>query len=229
MMRADGSQMPKKPLTQFSGKRSPVEIADGINAAIENSKRLLDDADLLAKAARLPTACALAILSIEESGKPSVLRRLALAKTDADAKPIWRDYRSHQAKNAAWIITKLVAQGARTLKDLSGIYDPDSNHPAILDTIKQMAFYTDCYEAGHWAKPHESIDEKLWQEIRLAAHVLLPKYSVTAREVELWIEHVGRDQSEAGLRSYFRALQAEGFSPPEENDAMERFLGIKAH
>lgn len=221
--------MSKKPITQFSGKRTPAEIADGINAAIENAKRLLDDADLLAKASRFPTACALAILSIEESGKPSVLRRLALAETDAQVKLTWRDYRSHQAKNAAWIITKLVAQGARTLRDLSGIYDPESGHPAVLDTIKQMAFYTDCYGPGHWAKPQESIDENLWQEIRLAAHVLLPKHSVTAREVELWIEHVGRDQSETGLRSYFRALQAEGFSPPEENDAIERFLGIKVH
>ena len=66
-------------------------------------------------------------------------------------------------------------------------------------------------------------------EILLAANTLPSKNTVTVREIELWIEHIGADQSETDLNNYFRAIQAEGFSPPEDDAALERFLGLKAH
>lgn len=217
----------KRPLTPFTGRLSAQHVANGINAAIQNAGRLLADAELLAKSGRFPSACAMAILSIEESGKPSVLRRLAIANDEAAVKALWRDYRSHQAKNAAWIIVALARGGARTLRDLAPIYDPESDHPVILDTIKQLGFYTDSYAAGSWSMPEHVIDEALCAEILLAASTLLSKNTVTVREIELWIEHIGADQSETGLRNYFRAIQAEGFSPPEDEAALERFLGLK--
>jgi len=39
--------------------------------------RLVEDAKLLLANDRLPSACSLAVLSIEESGKASILRRIA--------------------------------------------------------------------------------------------------------------------------------------------------------
>lgn len=219
----------KKPLMPFTGPLSPQNVADGINAAIKNAGRLLADAKLLAQSGRFPSACAMAVLSIEESGKPSVLRRLSIANDEAAMKALWRDYRSHQAKNAAWIIVSLARGGARTLRELAPIYDPESDHPVILDTIKQLGFYTDSYADGFWSIPEDVIDEALCAEILLAANTLLSKNTVTVREIELWIAHVGANQSETGLHNYFRAIQAEGFSAPEDNDALERFLGIKAY
>jgi len=219
----------KKPLTPFNGQLSPQGVANGINAAIKNAGRLLADAELLARSGRYASACAMAVLSIEESGKPSVLRRLAIAKDDAAAKALWRDYRNHRAKNAAWIIVDLARRGARTLRDLAPIYDPESDHPAILDAIKQCGFYTDSYASDSWSIPEEVIDEELSTQILLAAKILLSDKTVTTREIELWIEHVGADLSKAGLHGYFRAIQAEGFSAPEDNDVLERFLGIKEH
>jgi hypothetical protein len=38
---------PPKPITQYSGSLSPQQIADGMNAAVRNAKRLLADAQTL--------------------------------------------------------------------------------------------------------------------------------------------------------------------------------------
>jgi catechol 2,3-dioxygenase-like lactoylglutathione lyase family enzyme len=43
------------------------------------------------------------------------------------------------------------AKGARTIEDMRPIVDPNSNHPTVLDTIKQIALYTDCYGDAHWS------------------------------------------------------------------------------
>jgi len=81
--------MTKKKLDSYKGKLSVDQITAGINAAIQNSKRLAEDASLLFEAGRFPSAASLAILSIEESGKVSILRSLALAKTNEDIADAW--------------------------------------------------------------------------------------------------------------------------------------------
>ena len=35
----------------------------------------------------------------------------------------------------------------------------DSDHPYVLDQLKQIAFYTDCLGDAHWSIPDEVIDE----------------------------------------------------------------------
>ena len=109
--------MTKKKLDSYKGKLSADQVAAGINAAIQNAKRLSEDASLLFEAGRFPSAASLAILSIEESGKVSILRALALAKTSEEIAVAWRDYRSHTKKNASWLLLQLVEQGARKLDD----------------------------------------------------------------------------------------------------------------
>jgi hypothetical protein len=64
----------------YRGKLSPKQAAEGMNAAAQNAKRLCEDAQLLFEARKFPTACALAILSIEESGKLPFLREIACVK-----------------------------------------------------------------------------------------------------------------------------------------------------
>lgn len=220
--------MGKKPIRQFAGSLTPQQIADGMNAAGRSAKRLFDDAQSLADASRFPSACALAILSIEEAGKRAVLRRLATSQDDKERKDIWRDYRNHQVKNSAWILLELAAKGAKTLEDMRPTVDPNSDHPAVLDTIKQIAFYTDCYGDAHWSEPHDVIDEKLCHSIIAAARVLLPQSEVTRQEVELWIEHVGPHADGPtfeGPRNFYRAMKAEGLSN-HDDEHLDRFLGI---
>ena len=90
----------KTKLDAYKGRLDATQIAAGMNAARQNAQRLADDARMLLEACRYPSAASLAILSIEEAGKVSILRRLAVAKDDAEAVSCWRDYRSHTKKTS---------------------------------------------------------------------------------------------------------------------------------
>jgi len=180
-----------KRLDQYKARLSPAEIAAGMTAARRNAARLAQDARALLDANRFPTAAALAALSIEESGKTTILRQLALARTDEETREAWRDYRSHTRKNAAWIVPELVARGARSLEDFRTLFDSDADHPYLLDQVKQIGLYTDCLGAVHWSNPAEVVDRDLAELLVRTAELLGSEREVTTEEVELWVKHVG--------------------------------------
>ena len=66
-------------LPQYRDALSLEQIAEGMNRALANASRLADDAQALFDQRRIPSAIALSILSIEESGKVSILRQISLA------------------------------------------------------------------------------------------------------------------------------------------------------
>lgn len=221
--------MTKKRLDSYKGNLSADQIAEGINAAIKNAKRLSEDASLLFEAGRFPTAASLAILSIEESGKVSILRSVALAKTNEDVSDAWSNYRSHTKKNTSWLLPQLVGQGARKLDDFKILFDESSDHPYILDQLKQIAFYTDCLGRAHWSIPEDVIDESLAKRLIQVACVLARDKHVTKTEIELWIKYIGpvwkRDPSwmNHALCNWYRAMQDNGLAPAGEN-TMEKFI-----
>lgn len=219
----------KKLIEPYRGQLSPKEIAHGMNAAGRNAKRLLKDAKLLNEAKRFPTACSLAILSIEESGKLCILRSIATAQVEKELRRMWKDYRDHQMKNVMWIITELAGKGARTLDDLKPIFDRESEHPAILDTVKQIGFYTDCNGQGHWSEPDSVVDEGLAQKMLAIAEILTPKHETTEREVELWITHVGphwgTPEMKKGAVEFYKAMLREGLTQ-HRIEEVEQFFGI---
>ena len=51
------------------------------------------------------------------------------------------------------------------LDDFRSIFDDASDHPFLLDQLKQLGFYTDCLGQAHWAIPANSIDEKLAKDV----------------------------------------------------------------
>jgi AbiV family abortive infection protein len=181
----------KRKLDQYKGSLSPDQLAAGMNAANANARRLADDAERLLDAKRYPTAASLATLSVEESGKASILRELALARNEAECTEAWRSFRSHTMKNVAWLLPQLVASGARNLEDLRPLYDRDSDHPFVLDQIKQLGFYTDCLGDAHWSSPEDVIDESLARMLVRVAGVLARDRTVTTEEIELWQKHLG--------------------------------------
>ena len=61
-----------------------------MSRALQNASRLAEDADALLKNDRIPSAAALAILSIEESGKVSILRQMAIAEDDKEWLQLWK-------------------------------------------------------------------------------------------------------------------------------------------
>lgn len=200
-----------------------------MNAATANAQRLADDADMLLAAERFPTAASLASLSIEESGKVSILRGLATATSDNEVLEVWKSYRSHTRKNVQWQLPQLALQGARKLDDLRPLFYGESDHPFVLDHLKQLGFYTDCLGKGHWSIPNEAIDETLARMLVQTAKLLVSKREVSAQEIELWTQHVGSAPKndlalmKHSLVTWYAAMQEAGLRPQGINE-MERFI-----
>ncbi|MBN2375035.1 MAG: AbiV family abortive infection protein [Sedimentisphaerales bacterium] len=219
----------RKKLEQYKGALTPSQITDGMNAAIRNARRLVDDAELLLNDRRYPTAASLATLSIEESGKLMVLRHLAGAKTSNEIKNRWREYRYHTKKNVMWPFSQFLSKGASKLKDFANLFDENSEHPYLLDQVKQIGFYTDCLGKAHWSEPEKVIDEKLAVQLVNTAKIFANAKEVTETEILLWIQHVSPylDKStadaELGLKKWYEEMQYLGLKPAGENK-MTKFI-----
>lgn len=222
-------------LDQYRGTLTAEQIAAGINCANRNAMRLLEDAKLLLANGRFPSACSLAALSIEESGKASILRRIACAANENEARKLWREYRSHTAKNVLWLLPQLVSRGARQLQNFADLFSEESDHPHVLDQVKQISFYTDCLGSAHWSEPSDVIDEKLAQTLVATAALMARDKEITAAEIDLWVKVVGphlngtRADAEAALQEWFAQTQYLGLAPAGEN-AMKTFIfeGIRS-
>ncbi|MCD4846877.1 MAG: AbiV family abortive infection protein [Candidatus Aegiribacteria sp.] len=220
-----------KGLDQWKNTLKPHQIAEGMNAARANAQRLLDDADILLKSGSYPSALSLAILSIEESGKVSILRQLALARDGNEVKEAWKAYRSHTKKNASWTFPDFVAKGARKLEEFRGMFNDESEHQALLDHLKQIAFYTDCLGKAHWSQPSEVIDHDTAKEILSIAKLMLGKRVHTTKEIELWIKHIrpvwkgSMESMKNALHEWFKAMTQEGLYE-EGKLPIEQFLGL---
>jgi AbiV family abortive infection protein len=203
-----------KALTYFKGALSAQKIAEGINAARRNAVRLADDAKLLLEAGRYPTAAAMAVLSIEEAGKVPILRALPFARSLEEIEEVWRDYRNHRAKNGAWVILDWARGRGHKVIDFARIIDKEAKHTEVLEAIKQISLYTDCYNMGVWSEPATSIDVELADRLVHAADILAHAKPVTVREIELWIEHLElawntQDMPRALIR-WAQAMEGEG-------------------
>ncbi|MGX9243417.1 AbiV family abortive infection protein [Pantoea dispersa] len=217
-----------KKLNQWKNTLSLEKIVQGMNAAASNAGRLLDDASALYELKRFPSSTSLAILSIEEAGKIPILRGLALVKDGAEVKSAWQSYRSHTKKNAAWTFLDAFENGSRKLTDFSKLYDDDSEHPQILDHVKQISFYTDCLGNAHWSIPDEIINEELARTIIESAKPLIPKRAFSLKEMQIWVKFMAPaykgdlEKNKTALKDYFRAMVSEGLLSDEYD--FESFL-----
>ncbi len=206
----------KSAIQSYAGPLNPAQIAAGIEAAQGNAIRLIEDAKVLFDAKRLPSATALAILSMEERGKVTILKRLAGMDDPAGVKTVWKEYRSHRAKNAGWIIPDLVRDGARTMQAMALAVEKDEEHSVILDALKQVSFYTDCLGKQHWSIPTNVVDEALAKSMIAAAELMWGAKPVAVREIELWAEIVGPHHAKTtmveAVLQWQSAMIAEGLS-----------------
>jgi AbiV family abortive infection protein len=147
-------------------------------------------------------------LSIEESGKLPILREVACMKDKkGPLKDAWQRYSDHRQKNAAWLAIQLMMSGAKTLGDIQQTFDPQSMHSDILNIMKQLGFYTDCYGEAEWAEPEGVVDEKMATTMLATAKLLLPKHEATEYEMKLWVEHIGEHWGEPDMAE--RAMKFE--------------------
>lgn len=213
--------MPSGPAASIAPFRGPLtagEVADGINAAIRNARRLAADAKILLDAGRYPSAASLAALSVEESEKVSTLRAMALARTRTELLNAWKDYRAHHPKNTGWILAALVSKGVRHLSDFKDAADGGGAPAEVLDVLKHLGFHTDSYRKGAWAEPPAMIDATVARTLVEIAEKMCAKAEVSPREIELWVEHVGpawhsRRMPDALMR-WAKAMEQEGLATP---------------
>lgn len=215
-------------LKSYAGPLGAGDVVDGVEAAQRNAERLLADAKILLDNGRWPSALALAILSIEEKGKVTILKRLSLTTDPTIIAKVWKEYRSHRAKNAGWILPELAASGARTMTELASAVDAKGDHTNLLDSLKQISFYSDCLGAKNWSEPDEVVTESLARNIVQIAEIIWPSRPVTLREIELWIQIVSPAYDKPEMRQaviqFAKAMNDEGLSDltPEQMDAFMR-------
>lgn len=177
-------------LNRYLGRLSSAQIAQGINCANANAKRLLADAELLCQNGRYPSAVGMAILAIEEAGKEPVLRTVALARNAEELKTSWKDYRTHTEKNRLLAVLNITASGANKLEDYKPLFF-GHEYPQLIENLKQVSFYTDCLEKAHWSTPTEVIDEKMAKQIVVCAKLIIDaKHVVAEKEIELLLKHL---------------------------------------
>ena len=214
--------MISRQLSAFRGELSAKDVADGINAAIRNAKRLATDAKLMLDAKRYPTAAALAIFSLEETEKVSTLRALSVAQTKDELNQAWEDYRSNRSKNTAWIAAELDAKGAGHLSGFSEAMEKDAHHTSMLAILKRLGLHTECYRKGYWSEPSVVIDANAANVLTRIAESACAKTEVTDREIALWVEHVGpawhSPKMPDALLRWAQAMEEEGLIKPNTDD-----------
>ena len=177
---------------QFKSKIDSKKASEGIKAANDTAKSLLDDAILLFENKRYARAIALAILSIEESGKPAILRSILLEDDVKEINECWKSYRRHNAKNTMWILPELISKGARHIEDMRQIVDKNSNHSQTLDSLKQLCFYSDAFTKCKWSIPDNVADFENAKSIIAVAKVSVSKNDLFNNELalDLWVKHL---------------------------------------
>lgn len=220
--------MVSRQLSAFRGELSAKDVADGINAAIRNAKRLAADAKLMLDAKRYPTAAALAIISIEETEKVSTLRALSVAQTKEELAQVWEDYRGNRTQGTAWIAAELDAKGAGHLSGFSEAMEKDAYHPGMLAILKRLGLHTECYRKGYWSEPSVVIDANAAAVLVRIAETACAKNEISDREIALWVEHVGPAWHSAkmpdALLKWAQAMEEEGLIKPS-SDEMQR-IGV---
>jgi len=207
----------------YEGELTPLLVSTASQAAILNAAELITSADILFRSKRYPHAVALAILAIEECGKPAILIGYFLS---GGGRNPWKQYRHHKSK------TQLLNFGIATLANK---YFPDMSEevkeqieqgptPSILEIAKQRALYSDCViEAG---EPHCHIpkdrDWKVEARDRLSeARSLAHHYRHhSPEELEVWKRHLfpmhskTLDEISFAYKGLAQELEQRGFIKP---------------
>lgn len=175
---------------QFTQKITLDKAAEISEGAIKNAKSLLEDAKLLFENAKYPRAISLAILSIEESGKPSIIRSIILEDDPKEISNLWKSYRKHRDKNSMWIVPELILNGARTLESLRKVVYPKSDHPQTLDNLKQLCFYSDVFTKGKLSLPENVANKDVAKSLITIAESSIKETLNSVDALEIWVKHL---------------------------------------
>ena len=149
---------------QFKANITFKEAVMGISLAIQNSKELLEDAEILLENDRYPRAVSLAVLAIEEYGKVEKIKQLLLSKQMVSR--LWNDLRSHKSKSFYWMFPLLKQMKINDPVIINEFTSPKGDGANFLDQLKQICFYTEAVnnpekKGCYWWLPSEIADENV--------------------------------------------------------------------
>ena len=216
---------------QYFGKLDPEKAAEGINLAIENSQRLLKDAEILFEHERYSSSVALAILSIEESGKVPIIKGVLLEEDDKQRAKEWKSFRNHLQKNNQWILPELVSKGSNTLDELKKMFSEEAKHPKVLNVLKQISLYTECVGKAKWVYPDEVITKEIAEAKLQTARILCPEKEVTPLELDLWKKYLkpvwktDLESMKKAIIEWNRAMEKHGLDSYDEEIMTDFIMG----
>jgi AbiV family abortive infection protein len=176
----------------YNKKLTPKLAAEGIKIILENSKSLLNDAELLYSSNRFERAVAIAIIAIEESGKLPIIRIILLEDEEKELRKEWKKFRTHTEKNWGLLFTKIPAQSFKKLDDFKVFFD-GSNSTKGFDFLKQFSLYTELLHNTVWQSPSNVVTKELAKSIIETAKLFVGKELIamsTEPELELWVKHL---------------------------------------
>jgi AbiV family abortive infection protein len=154
----------------------------------------------------------MSILAIEESSKLALLLMVFLVGGDERIK-LWRSYRTHRAKTA-WLNPAIESRIRATFpqisrEDASKLAEAGPG-PEELESTKQHAIYSDCFEqSGTFIAHCPSLAEwrqTAWERLCEAQAMVTGMRDFPPEELTIWKEHISRAAQEG--RSALSALPA---------------------
>ena len=159
---------------------------------LDNARALVSDAQLLYDNDKYERATALAILSVEEAGKVSIIRSILVEDSQKELNKEWKRFRSHYEKNWGLAAPDYVDQEANSIEDFRPVFE-NNDHGQVFDQLKQLAIYTDLFKNGKWSSPDKVITKEIATSVLITARTLADKGEqamTTEKELELWIKHL---------------------------------------
>lgn len=151
------------------------ELAEGRDAAFNNARELVAEAELLLKSGRHARALFLAQIAGEEVGKGLLLAgyTFSLLRGSLDWKRFWKSFRSHAHKLEAVMMTESLLVPTLRDDERQSELDTLKERASHLEQGKMAALYVD-YLSGHFCLPQSVISSEMashsleWAKGRLA-------------------------------------------------------------
>lgn len=165
----------------YKGALTVEQMAECLASVNRNALSLASDAELLYSHQRYERALALAILSIEESSKKTIILCFFILFLNDKISPskLWKDYRNHTAKSKGWMMPMMASllefkplissTKASDIQNQQMELVTSSEYARAVNLLKQRSLYCDFVDDGVAISPSDLPAEYLSEIfIRLA-------------------------------------------------------------
>lgn len=182
-------------LRQYAGPLNPEDAATGIQVARLNALSLLEAADKLFASKKHALTIVLSILAIEEATKVPIIFSILLSDNSREIKNLWKQYRTHTAKGSIYphLISQVVYTHYPRGKDkkLQELVADTTPKPEIMEFVKQLMLYSDCFTHKAWTLPLDQASrDKAKFMLDDARAIILQLRDYSPEELVIWKQHL---------------------------------------